>query len=331
MIKKGVSYFSNRYLSHFKEDLVEIQSFPFHYILHTFSENDLAYYRGTLQKMIALSKEAGLQVYVDPWGVGGVFGGEAFSRFVAQHPEECQVLSSGRRLAAACPARPRFLDFMKGWLEAVSQLKSDVVFWDEPHFYFENNLTSRNSSEDWACCCDFCRHEFKKQWGHEMGPELTAEILTFREECLISFLRSLCSRAHQLGFKNAVCLVPKFEKILGIEHWEKVASLPEVDILSADPYAILLNVQVRDFVREITQRVTGLAQKFGKESEIWVQAFRIPKGREEEVTWAIQEASSGKPSRLAVWSHRGTEAMSELSCDRPELVWEKVREGFHGR
>ena len=55
-------------------------------VLHTFSENDFAYYRGTMREIVEASHDAGLTVQASPWGLGRTFGGEAESRFVTFHP-----------------------------------------------------------------------------------------------------------------------------------------------------------------------------------------------------------------------------------------------------
>jgi hypothetical protein len=55
-------------------------------VLHTFSENDFAYYRGTMAEIVAISHDEGLFVQASPWGLGRTFGGEAESRWVAFHP-----------------------------------------------------------------------------------------------------------------------------------------------------------------------------------------------------------------------------------------------------
>jgi len=39
-------------------------------VLHTFSENGLRFYQETMCEIVRSSKERGLEVYIDPQGVG---------------------------------------------------------------------------------------------------------------------------------------------------------------------------------------------------------------------------------------------------------------------
>ena len=107
-MRAGCSYFGVRILRHVERDLEDLAARGYTGVLHTFSENDLAYYRGTLEKIVAASHDVGLDVQIAPWGVGRTFGGEAESRFVTLHPEACQVLDDGRRVATGCRRRARW-------------------------------------------------------------------------------------------------------------------------------------------------------------------------------------------------------------------------------
>src|SRR5437879_8165871 len=100
-------------------------------VLHTYSENDLEYYRVTMREIVEASHAVGLTVQVSPWGLGRTFGGEAESRFVAFHPEECQVLDDGRRVAGACLNSPVYRAFCKEWADAVLEDGDDAGVWAE--------------------------------------------------------------------------------------------------------------------------------------------------------------------------------------------------------
>ena len=83
MVQLGVSYFGNRFLTHAKEDLKRIAS-SCDYVVHPVNEADLTYHKAALSKIISESRKLGLEVWVDPWALGGVFGGEAFSKFLLE-------------------------------------------------------------------------------------------------------------------------------------------------------------------------------------------------------------------------------------------------------
>lgn len=332
MIKKGVSYFGNRFLKHFKEDLREIRSACCNYIIHTFSENDLLYYRKTLKEFVKISKDNGLEVYIDPWGVGKIFGGEAFSGFVAEHPEDCQVLATGERVPAACPNSRAFQSFMMNWVEQACALDPDVIFWDEPHYFVHYSLNQDFKNSDWACFCESCRNKFKYEYGRNPEFLLTEEMVRFREKSLLNFLEPLLKKVKEMKVKNALCLLPmpsdEVEKRLGIQDWETFTALEEVDIVSTDPYWALMKEPLGEFIKKFGGKIVELALKYHKESEIWIQGFRIPSEREKEVSEAVQLVSDLNPTRIAVWSYQGTGCMSELSCERPGKVWGIIKKNF---
>src|SRR3979490_3177955 len=88
----GCSYFGVRIVRHVRRDMADLAARVYAGVLHTFSENDFAYYRYTMREIVEASHDVGLTVQASPWGLGRTFGGEAESRWVTFHPEECQVL-----------------------------------------------------------------------------------------------------------------------------------------------------------------------------------------------------------------------------------------------
>ena len=91
-----------------------------------------------------------------PWGLGRTFGGEAESRWVTMHPDACQVLDDGRRVATGCLNQPSYRAFCKEWADAALEAGTDYVFWDEPHWTVPEHV-GIDDPERWACCCDVCR------------------------------------------------------------------------------------------------------------------------------------------------------------------------------
>src|SRR2546423_3878780 len=96
--RAGCSYFGVRIVRHVRRDLADLAARGFSGVLHTFSENDFAYYRGTMREIVEASHDVGLTVQASPWGLGRTFGGEAESRWGTFHPEEGQVPDDVRTL-----------------------------------------------------------------------------------------------------------------------------------------------------------------------------------------------------------------------------------------
>lgn len=330
-MKTGVSYFGVRHLRHVDEDLGRIVDAGCSFVVHTFSENDLVYYRGTMERIVDLSHRRGLEVYLDPWGVGRVFGGEAFSSFLAEHPEDRQVLSDGRPVAHACLKSGAFRDRLVSWVDAAAAAGADLLFWDEPHL-----SSSPVEPGAWSCSCDRCSTDFARRFGHPMPSALTDEVREYRSQSLVEFISTLGSAARSHGLGNAICLLPvdtgggKSEKgEWGDERvWEEIASLDSIDVFGTDPYWFHFSREMEPFVREWASRVHDLCGRHGKESQIWVQAFRVPAGREAELKAAAFLASDIGIDSLAAWGYEGCAAMSSLACDRPEVVWQILSETF---
>src|SRR3954469_12778086 len=132
----GCSYFGVRIPRHVRRDMADLVARGYTGVLHTYSENDLFYYRDTMRQIIEASHAVGLTVQVSPWGLGRTFGGEAESRFVTFHPEECQVLDDGPRLAAAALTSPVYRASCGGGADGAVDCGVDSLFWDEPAWVF---------------------------------------------------------------------------------------------------------------------------------------------------------------------------------------------------
>src|SRR3990172_6630510 len=114
----GVSYFSSRDIRHVREDLREMVEQGCTYVVHCFTETDLAYHRDAMREIVAATHDAGMEAWLDPWGLAGIFSGETFPKFPLDHPERWQVLSAGRRVAAACPNHVETRKFLSDWVDA---------------------------------------------------------------------------------------------------------------------------------------------------------------------------------------------------------------------
>jgi hypothetical protein len=114
-----VSYFGNRYLDHLERDLAEIRDHGFDGVVHCITEADHEWGMRRVGEMFAMTREAGLSCWADPWGVAGVFGGEAHSGYLARGGT---VGAEDRGLLA----------LLHNWTDEVAAAGAEWMFWDEP-------------------------------------------------------------------------------------------------------------------------------------------------------------------------------------------------------
>lgn len=317
-MKTGVSYFGNRNPKWVKKDMVDIVNHHCNFVLHTFAEYDRIFFKDTMKEIVDISHKIGLEVYIDPWGVGGVFGGEAFSQIIS-NPGICQVDSNGNLLPACCINNPKFIDFMYQWVDDAKYTGGDILFWDEPHFY--------NVKNGWACRCRYCQEEFEKEYSQSMPEVVNEEVSKFRENSIIKFLKRVTRYGKNLGMRSAVCVLPEESSKPNIKDWEKVARMENVDIIATDPY----RYHKSDFdtrIKKYANRIFRIAKQFNKEGQMWVQCFSIKEGNEWKVKKAVEIIFEEGIRNIGAWSYDGTSYMSYVRCDNPNKVWRMLKEGY---
>ncbi len=323
----GVSYFGNRIPRHYREqDLPEIVACGCSYVVHTFSENDLQFYQGAMEEIVALTHRAGLKVYLDPWGVGGIFGGEAFSSFLLQNLDVWQVKADGTPVPMACARAPKFQAFMRRWVDTAIGLGADVIFWDEPHLYLPGGASV--GPGDLTCWCQVCRDQYRQRYGEPMPRALTAQVSEFRQDTITAFLEAMCDHVRSGGARNAVCLLAFDDPAHGVVDWDRVAEIRGLDILGVTPFWALQGRGPGEFVGHWARKVAEVCQSHGKEPQVWLQGFRIGAGREAEIAEAAEVAVDSGVRNLAVWGFEGCGHMSAIRPDHPEEVWRVVRKVF---
>jgi hypothetical protein len=318
----GAAYFGNRVPRHVAADMEGLAERGFSGVLHVMTENDLTYYRGTMERIVALSHDAGLEVQIAPWGVCQVFGGEAESRFTAHHPEVGQVLDSGRATPAGCPNNPRVRAYCRQWADAALETGADRIFWDEPHWVHPEHFGLER--ERWGCRCEHCRERF----GRDLPTELDAEVLAFREACLVDFIAELVDHVTRAGGRAVVCLLPLTGGVHGISDWSEVAALPGLDTLSTDPYWKAFGEPVEPFVREYARRIAGLGGEHGVRAQLWIQGFRMEPEDAPDIATAVAVAREEGIEDVWTWGWEACAHMSALAGGDPARVWEALCEAL---
>jgi hypothetical protein len=316
-MRLATSYFGNRIPRHARRDFEELRALGFDRVIHTFCENDLAYYAGTLREIVALSHDCGLEVQLDPWGVARIFGGEAFSRWILEDEDLCQRGPSGRRLAGACLNHPRLRERLREWIGAAASTGARWVFWDEPHWVHPGP-----GNPDGEPCV--CRHCLER--GGDLraaGPEAMER---FRAASILRLLGELVRDATAAGLASSVCVLPQGVSGQPALDWDAIARLPGVAEFGTDPYWIAFRIDqpaARDrFIDLNCQAAQRACRGAGIPDMLWIQAFRIPRDREADLFEGTRRLIGHGPQTAAIWGFEACAHMSDLASERPAAVWQ---------
>jgi len=327
-LKLGSSYFGNRILRHVETDMKQLVDMGCNLVVHMMSENDFRFYYKQICEIVQLSQSLGLETYIDPWGVGKIFGGEAFSEYITYNPNTRQVLSDGSTGPLACLNHPEFQAFMAEWVDGALDTGADLLFWDEPHFYIPS--WALRSDDAWGCRCKYCQKKFEQQYGKPMPEQPTEEVAEFKDNCVMEFLGRYTTKVSEAGRKNSVCFFPAADPGNGKIDWDKIKQVANVHEFGTDPYWIHgdNSLRVEDFVGDCSREAKRVCDEMGIRCQIWIQGFKIPEGREEEVRTAIRTALDCGVRNLAVWGFDACSHITSIAPDNPEKVWSIIQEEF---
>ncbi len=320
-IQTGVAYFEGRAPKHVATDLDDMVASGVGYVVHCFSEFDLRWSLETMAGIVRETKARGMGAWIDPWGVGEVFGGEPFSRFGAVHPEARQIRSDGAATTMACLNQPAFRTWVKAWIDAAAEIGGETVFWDEPTWFMDR-------SGAWGCRCALCRERWRARVGGVMPTEHGPEVQAFLEDGMRDLLGELCLHARGRGLRNALCIMPPEASNPGFRDWDRAASISGLDDFGSDPYWVSFGGEAATYVGDYARRTVEVAERHGLDHHLWIQGFEIPAGREAEVGVAIDAAVAAGIRNVALWSYDGCAAMSTCASDRPAEVWRVAAERF---
>lgn len=319
----GCSFFGCRFPEHFKIEIEHLKNSGFDTVLITFSENDYFFYHKTICKLVETAKTAGFTVYLNPWGVLGIFGGEAFSKWLVDYPEIWQKDNSGKPAGSACINNPVTEKLLFDWSQKAVETGCDYIFWDEPHFYFKD---FQKDTGVWGCACDICRNAFEKKYGYPF-PEnkINNDLADFRNDSITVLLNKLCGYVKESGKKNNICLLPTEDSSMGgLSDWNKINFIGGIDMISTDPYWQRKNKKVSEYVDYFSNKLIHLSKDIKTESEIWVQAYKIIKNRENEIAEAVNLIKTKKPDSIMFWSYKAGYPMSELESEDAYKTWNTI-------
>jgi hypothetical protein len=324
-VRLGVSYFGNRYPSHAREDLRAIAETGAGFVVHAVSEADLRWNPETIAELVHIGREFGLQPWLSPWALGGVFGGESASYAVGEHPEACQRASDGRHLPALCPRQAVFRELMEHWTDMAANVGAEVVQWDEPHLL----LPYRRGAEPWACRCGACQEAYQARYGAAMPEMATPQVEAFLDDLMFETLSWLADTAQRRGLQSSVVLLA--DASYTPDFWRAAASLPDVGYFGTTAFWYFYGIAPSDLETYIAlwaARTVEATAGTDASGMGWVQAFGVPAGREGEIERVVPMLEKAGVDTIAVWSYLACAAMSGLAADDPAAAWEAVRRAF---
>jgi hypothetical protein len=274
---------------------------------------------------VQIGHEYGLQPWLTPWAVGGVFGGESSSYAVSEHPDACQRASDGRHLPALCPRQPVFRSLIEVWIDAAAAAGAEVVQWDELHLA----LPYRAGTTLWACRCDACQDAFRDRFGKPMPESITPDVEAFFDDLISDTLAWMVGSARRRNLDSSIVLLANESNDPAL--WRAAASLPGVRYFGTTAFWLFYGIptdEVETYLSHWAGRVLEATTGTDAAPMGWVQAFDVPAGRESEVERAIGILREAGVTTIAVWSYLACVAMSALAPDDPAAVWAAVERGF---
>ena len=316
----GVSYFGVRNPQHVQRDLDDMVRLGFNYVVFTFSEHDHRFYRDTMAECVQLAHQRSLNAYIDPWGVCGIFGGEAFTDRGAWDLEGQQQRSDGRPLPLLCPNSDEVRTYLRQWIATVADvLQADAIFWDEPHFYMPYGASREQGL--WGCCCPRCADRFQAAYSHPLPDIETAEVRQCKQDAVAALIEEMTAVAATHGLRNIVCVLPEHDHLDGLQaKFDRFAANPHLTILSTDPYPIIHGQAVAT-TEGFCDALLGSCQRYGKAAQMWIQGFRIPAGQEPLLGEEMQLMAKHGIDDIAIWSYLATAYMASHTCADAERVW----------
>lgn len=317
----GVSYFGVRNPQHVQRDLDDMARLGFDYVVMTFSENDHRFYQGSVAECVRQAQQRGLKVWIDPWGVCGIFGGEAFTERGAWDLEGQQRRSDGRPLPLLCLLSSAVRDYLRRWIATVAEvLQADAIFWDEPHFYLPFGEARQQGL--WSCCCSRCQEGFAAKYQHPLPSEETVEVQQWKQEAMAALLQEVTAITAEYGLQNVVCVLPEHDHLEGLQaKFDLFAADPYLQVLSTDPYPLWHGRDIAS-TRQFCEALQRSCQRHGKAAQMWIQGFRVPAGQEPLLAEEMRLMAACGIHDIAIWSYLATAYMSSHACADAARVWD---------
>lgn len=299
----GVSYIPPHLPDHIAADMRHLADIGCTEVLFAIQENHLDTLTGALTYGPTIARAHGLRPYAVIWGYANTFGGGRMSRVMLEHPELWRVARDGSVVPLACLNNRLLGEHFGHIAERCRAAGFAGLFIDEP---------TRQE-----CYCSHCLAAF----GGNLRQATPAALDAFQRATVHAYTADICRRVKAIdpALVTITCLMP-----IDRDAWESVAEVEDLDVLGTDPYWLLpsFRMTLDDAVAD-ARAMKALCDSHGKQSQVWLQGWRIPAGREEEVYGGGRRLAEVGCDSLYTWSYRGGQGTNEASDD-PARVWAAV-------
>lgn len=321
----GTAYHGSRMPSRVREDMAKIADCGMNLVVHMFSHTDWERHMPSMKQIIDISYEAGLEVWIDAWGLWGAPGDK--SHFLSYYPDARAYFSDGSPTKInACLNSPDFRRFTKEWIDAVYDIGGRTIFWDEP----SSLSVEKNGRRIYSCACSRCKKLYEEKYGEPMPEYSNPKADDFVSCTITDYLADMTAYAASKGMKNTVCVMLDSYG-MNLELADRICGLPFVDNIGSDPYWLGAKkadpqLNVYGFVYDGAKKNIDLCRRYKKDHNVWIQTHANPRGCEEDIVAAYEGAFDAGARTIISWSYYGGEA-NDYSAENPAVVWAKNREG----
>lgn len=322
-LRTGVAYHGNRLIAHARNDMREIAKADMDIVVHMFSHIDWIRNKAAVKDMIAMTEDAGMEAWIDNWGLAGAPGDP--SHFLADHPDSHLMFSNGTPVPRrVCLNSPDFRTFTKEWLDTVVQIGGKSILWDEPSL----NLKETEEGRIYSCCCPRCKKLFAEKFNRPMPEYADADVDKFRADTITDYFRDVTATATALGLENIICIMPGTRHGISFETLGEICTLPTISNVGTDPYWFgKKDISPYEFVYNGTKTMLETSEKYGKDHNLWIQAYGAPRGREDEIIEATEAAYDAGARCILAWSYMAGSS-NDYRSENAERSWDLTVEGM---
>ena len=223
-----------------------------------------------------------------------------------------------------CLNSEAFRQFSREWIDTVHYIGGRTIFWDEPALVQKEV----NGKQVYSCACEHCRKLFEEKYGYPMPVEMNDDVRQFRLDSIAGYFREVTAYSALKGIRNVVCVMLGEEHGIHLGTLDSIASVEHLDDIGSDPYWLHKNPEsVYQFVYENTKKNLEVSEHYGKDHNIWIQTYKNPRGREEEIIQATEAAYDAGARTIIAWGYYGSES-NDYAAENPEKTWAMTCEAF---